>query len=108
MGKRISSFKQLLTKYLFFMKLPKISHAKIVLFKRMIEPFYTNGFYPINFMAGTCKGSTFSFLPVFELLTLVLLGVFFFKHVFPKEGVGYTNILFFTIPFTLNLYTINM
>ena len=57
---------QLLTKYQFFTKLPKISHIhkNRIFFKSVIGNIYTNCFYPINLMAGTCKESNFSFLPV--------------------------------------------
>ena len=35
---------------------------KIVIIKRIIGKRKTNCFYPINFMVGTCKEPTFSFL----------------------------------------------
>ena len=55
--------KQLLTKYHFFTKLPQISHIhnnrnfKSIILNRSTASTL------INFMAGTCKESTFSFLP---------------------------------------------
>ena len=41
-----------MTKYHFFMNLPQISHThKSYIFKSIIGTFWTNCFYPINFMA---------------------------------------------------------
>ena len=55
----------LLTKYQIFKKLPQISHVhKKRIFKSIIVTFYTNYLFPINIVTGTCKESTFSFLPV--------------------------------------------
>ena len=54
-----------MTKCQFSTKLPQISHFhKNCNLLSIIGTFKTNCFYPINFMAGTCKEYTFSFLPV--------------------------------------------
>ena len=49
-----------------FQELALISHVhkNHNFFKSIIEKRKTNCFYPKNFLAGTCKESTFSFLPV--------------------------------------------
>ena len=48
--------KQLFTKFHRLTKLPQISHIhKNHNFSSIIGRFYTNCFYPTNFMAGTCE-----------------------------------------------------
>ena len=57
--------KQLLTKYQFSRNCPQISHThKNRYFNSVIGRKLNSCFYPINFMALTCKESTFPLLAV--------------------------------------------
>ena len=59
-----ASIKQFLTKYQIFTILPKISHFhQIVLFQVYLQLFRPTA-SSLNFMAGTCQETSFSFLPV--------------------------------------------
>ena len=66
--------KQLLKKYQIFMKLTQFHiFKKFIISLCIIGKRKTNCFYPFKFIAGTCKESTFSFLPVVNCIAVVIL-----------------------------------